>query len=90
MMDEVVVANSDAIRKLRREPLDIKAAKEPVEDGVKETSDNSNNKALSEVIKMQHVMNKTISKNVVDVKMLDKEIKGLLKGNITGKLYLIW
>ena len=36
----------------RREPLDIKAAKEPMEGGVKETSDNSNNEALSEVIEM--------------------------------------
>ena len=50
-----------------------------MEVGVKKTSDNSQNEALSEVIEMQHVMNKTISKNVVDVKLPDKEIKWLLK-----------
>ena len=79
VMDEVVVANSDAIKKLKTEPLKNGDTREPIEDVIKETLDNSKKEALNDVIKMQQFMDKTISKNAVNVKLLDKEIKGLLK-----------
>ena len=68
-MDEVVVANSDAIHQLKSETLKLIAAKEPIEDG----------NVLIEVIEMQNVMEKTTSKNADNVKLLDEEIKCMLK-----------
>ena len=69
VMDEVVVANLDAIHQLKSETLKLIAAKEPIEDG----------NVLIKVIEMQNVMEKTTSKNADNVKLLDEEIKCMLK-----------
>ena len=61
-MNKVVVANYDAIRKLKSETLLIKAAKELPIGTTGETLDNAKMDSLKELMERQHIMDNILKK----------------------------
>ena len=83
VIEEVIVSNSDAIKKIKQDIAQIADSKSgdkpadvgdtPVEKGVNEEDD-----FMKEIIKKQQVVDKTKSANSDKMKRIDKEIKDLL------------
>ena len=83
IVEEVIVANSDAIHRIKSEIIELKNQGKQNQNGSKENIDrenaNATNGCIKEVMEKQQMIDKDISANADIVKRLDKEIKDILK-----------
>ena len=78
IVEEVIVANSDAIHRIKGDIAELKHSK----NGSRENTDENTietNECIKEVVKKQQMIDKDISANADTVKRLDREIKSILK-----------
>ena len=79
VVEEVTVANSDAINKIKTELAKMKQPYNECNDGNIEGRVPNNSEFVKEVIEKQKVIDKNILANANVAKRLDKEIKSMLK-----------
>ena len=85
IVEEVTVANSDSINKLKTELTKMKQPKDECDRVNMEDRISNNSEFVKEVIEKQKVIDKNILANAFVAKRLDKEIKSILKEKDTSK-----
>ena len=78
VIDEIVVANSDAIRHMKKEISNMKSKEKSNEEGSEQVVGVGTPNVMEEIAKRQQSIDKTILKNCDTVKILDEEIKKII------------
>ena len=81
VIDEIVVANSDAIRHMKKEISNMKSKEKSNEEGSEKVVDVGTPNVMEEIAKRQQSIDITILKNCDTVKILDEEIKKIIIDN---------